>query len=341
MPAKRTTIVVALALAAMVVLINRNNFDGSQTRDEHPASSSGVTAVADRGALATARIIRSDSGIQPIQVESALPATGATNSTNAAEFVAAILANPAQPPLPSTIPALSDAQVDQLAIAYLKLGRPTEKAAILWALGYSQNHRAFDTLQYALTSEYSGAVLSSTENVSQLQVVPMIGVLARTSDRAWQFLVNLTRPDAWGWIQVWSDGHLTEQYQSEERSLAQVRYTLQGKVITALAASGRPEFMTWANSLYEGGVDPASFNQRHANFVAAGVFRATYLAEHGFDEFDDIVMYGTQQGRFAHGRWIQSPEGQRWTRWWKDQVAHAMNRESANQNREVPESGLE
>lgn len=258
-----------------------------------------------------------------------MSAVTATNSSDAAEFVAAILANPAQPPLPSTMPALSDAQVDQLAIAYLQLAKPTEKAAILWALGYSQNDRAFDTLQYALTSEYSGAVLPSTENVAQMQVVPMIGVLARTSDRAWQFLVNLTRPDAWGWIQVWSDGHLTEQYRSEERSLAQVRYTLQGKAITALAASGRPEFMTWANSLYEGGVDPASFNQRLANFVSSGVFRATYLAEHGFNDFDDIVMYGTQQGGFAYGRWIQSPEGQRWTRWWKDQVAQAMNRESA------------
>ncbi len=132
----------------------------------------------------------------------------------------------------------------------------------------------------------------------------MIGVLARTSDRAWQFLVSLTRPDAWGWIQVWSEDYLTEQYQSEERSLAQVRDTLQGKVITALAASGRPEFMAWANALDEGGVDPASFNQRLANFVSSGVFRARYLAEHGFDQFDDIVMYGTRQGRLEYRRWI-------------------------------------
>lgn len=99
--------------------------------------------------------------------------------------------------------------------------------------------------------------------------------------------------------------------------------------------------MAWANALYEGGVDPASFNQRLANSVSSGVFRATYLAEHGFNEFDDIVMYGTRQGRLEYRRWIQSSEGQRWTRWWKDQVAQAVNRESANQNREVPESGLE
>jgi hypothetical protein len=158
----------------------------------------------------------------PADADDSTPGTGfrmagAPSAPGSDEFVAAILANPAQPPPPSTFS------------------------------GEAQ------PLQYALTSEYSGAVLSSTENVSQLQVVPMIGVLARTSDRAWQFLVSLTRPDAWGWIQVWSEDYLTEQYQSEERSLAHVRATLQGKVIHALAASGRPEFMTWANSLYEGG----------------------------------------------------------------------------------------
>ncbi len=112
--------VVALALAAMalvMVLFNRGDRDGTSTPGEHPASSSDATAVTDRGALATARQARSDPGAHPTRPESAVSAATATNSTSAAEFVAAILANPAQPPLPSTMPALSDAQVDQLAIA--------------------------------------------------------------------------------------------------------------------------------------------------------------------------------------------------------------------------------
>jgi hypothetical protein len=91
----------------------------------------------------------------------------------------------------------------------------------------------------------------------------------------------------------------------------------------------------------KGGGDPASFNQRLADSVAAAVFQATFIAEHGFDEFDDRVMYDRRQGGSAYSRWMQSPEGQRWTKWWEDQVAQAMNRESANQNREAPESGLE
>jgi hypothetical protein len=317
---KLAAAVAGLSLATLLWWHWSDGNDADATGDQPLARVGGVPGAADSDDSASGAGFR---------MATPAPFAATAHAPGSDEFVAATLANPAQPPLPSTIPALSDAQVDQLAVAYLQLAKPTEKAAILWALGFSQNDRAFDTLQYALTSEYSGAVLSTADNVAQLQVVPLIGVLARTSDRAWQFLVNLTRPDAWGWIKAWSEDYLTEQYQSEERSIAHVRATLQGKVIHALGASGRPEFMTWANSLYEGGGDPASFNQRHANSVAAAVFQATFIAEHGFDEFYDRVMYDTRQGGSAYSRWIQSSEGQRWTRWWEDQVTQAVNRESA------------
>jgi hypothetical protein len=108
----------------------------------------------------------------------------ATNKLDPDEFVAETLKHPDQSTLPSKIPPLSDAQVDQLTAAYMKIAKPTQKSGLLWALGFSQNDRAFDTLRYAMLDEYSGQVLSTADNVAQLQVVPLIGVLTRTSDRA-------------------------------------------------------------------------------------------------------------------------------------------------------------
>ncbi len=87
--------------------------------------------------------------------------------------------------------------------------------------------------------------------------------------------------------------------------------------------------MAWANSLYEGQADPAAFDQRHANSVSSGVFRATFIAEHGFDEFSDNVMYHTSQDGSAYVLWIRSDEGQRWTKWWENQVTQAVNRDAA------------
>ena len=326
-PRKIALAVAGLFLATIVWLywsdgkVANSASDQLPTRKEGgPETANSTDAAAGAKSAVVDHVLQSPAPQAPVQT--------ASNSMDADEFVAATLKNPDRPILPSKIPALSDAQVDQLAVAYLKPAKPSEKAAILWALGFSQNDRAFDTLQYAMTGEYSGAVLSTADNVAQLQVAPLIGVLSRTSDRAWQFLVNLARPDAWGRINVWSEDYLTEQYKSEARSLAQVRSTLQGGVIEALSASGRPEFMAWANSLYEGGADPAAFDQRHAASVSCGVFKAAFIGEHGLDEFSDEVMYDTRQGGSAYSRWIRSSEGQRWTTWWEDQVTQAVQRDS-------------
>ena len=328
-PRKIAIAVAGLLLATMLWLYWRGGKDANSVGNQPPTRNGGGPATPNSNDSAAGaksavvdHVLQSPAPQAPVQT--------ASNSMDADEFVAATLKNPDRPILPSKIPALSDAQVDQLAVAYLKPAKPSEKAAILWALGFSQNDRAFDTLQYAMTGEYSGAVLSTADNVAQLQVAPLIGVLSRTSDRAWQFLVNLARPDAWGRIDVWSEDYLTEQYKSEARSLAQVRSTLQGGVIEALSASGRPEFMAWANSLYEGGADPAAFDQRHAASVSCGVFKAAFIGEHGLDEFYDEVMYDTRQGGSAYSRWIRSSEGQRWTTWWEDQVTQAVTRASAN-----------
>jgi hypothetical protein len=293
------------------------------TRSESGAVTANSNGSATGGEIGVVEpVLRSSALSTPLQISS--------NKLDPDEFVAETLKTPDRSILPSKIPTLSDAQVDQLAAAYLKIAKPTQKSGILWALGFSQNDRAFDTLQYATTSEYSGAALSTADNVAQLRVVPLIGVLSRTSDRAWQLLVNLARPDAWERIDVWSEDYLTEQYKSEARSLAQVRSSLQGGVITALSASGRPEFMAWASSLIDGSVEPVAFNQRHADSVAYGVFQAAFIEEHGFNDFYDGVMYSARQGTSAYSQWSRTEDGKRWTAWWQDQVTQAVNRDAAN-----------
>lgn len=319
-----------ISLATLLWLLGPAEKGSDTAADQSPVREQSTNAPQNPrpSALLEPDTAKQDPAVQLLPTHASVQTS--TNKLNSDEFAAETLKRPDHSILPLKIPPLSDAQVDELAAVYVKIGKPTEKIALLWALGFSQNDRAFDTLRYAMTSEYSRAVLSTADNAAQLQVVPLIGVLSRTSDRAWQFLVNLSRPDAWARIDAWSEDYLTAQYKSEERSIAQVRSTLQGEVITALSASGRPEFMTWADSLYQGGDDPATFDQRHANAVEYGVFQATYIAEHGIEAFYDNVMYDTRQGGSAYSRWSLTDKGRRWYKWWEDQATQAITRDQAN-----------
>jgi hypothetical protein len=327
---KRAIALAGLFLATLLWLLGPAEKGSDTAADQSPVREQSTNAPENPqpSALLEPNTAKQDSAVQMLPPLGSVQTS--TKKLGPDEFVAETLKRPDRPMLPSKIPPLSDAQVDELVAAYMQIGKPTQKSALLWALGFSQNDRAFDTLRYTMTSEYSGAVLSTADNAAQLQVVPLIGVLSRSSDRAWQFLVNLSRPDAWGRIDTWSEDYLTTQYKSEERSIAQVRSTLQGEVITALSASGRPEFMTWANSLYQGGDDPATFDQHHANAVEYGVFQATYIAEHGIEAFYDNVMYDTRQGGSAYSRWSLTDEGKRWYTWWEDQATQAVKRDQEN-----------
>jgi hypothetical protein len=250
-----------------------------------------------------------------------------SKAVSGADFVQRTLEDPRKPTKPSDIPRLTDEQVDQLASAYLKLARPSEKFGILWALGFSQNDRAFDTLRYALTVEFSGAALSRKDNGTQMWVVPLIGVLARSSDRAWDFLLNLTTEAGWARIEVWTDDALTAQHKSEEASRQQVRSELQSTVFSALGASGRPEFETWVTELMN--QTTPEYVRQAALGIEQGVFRAAYIRDRGFTRFYDNVLFHVTSGAEAYIQWTQTTEGKRWNMWWQDQVTQASHQDSA------------
>jgi hypothetical protein len=210
----------------------------------------------------------------------------------------------------------------------MKIGKPTEKSAILWALGFSQNDRAFDTLRHAMTEEFSGAALSRRDSGTLMWVVPLIGVLARSSDRAWDFLRDLTYEAGWARTEVWTDEALTAQYESEEASRQQVRSQLQSTVFSALGASGRPEFETWATTLIE--QTAPEYVRQAALGVEQGVFRAAYIRDHGFSEFYDNVLFRVTSGAEAYVQWRQTAEGKRWHDWWRNQHRPVANQDSAD-----------
>lgn len=87
-------------------------------------------------------------------------------------------------------------------------------------------------LSNALTMEYSGKSLTADENALLPLLLMRLGVMARRSDRAFEFLKGCVEPDFWQDHCRWS---CTEETR-ERTVLHLVKCALLG-----LAVSGRPE----------------------------------------------------------------------------------------------------
>lgn len=237
------------------------------------------------------------------------------NDREADEFVREILADPSLVKRPSEIPKLSDDHVRRLNVAYLKIDLPTDKKGILWSLAFSQNDRAFDTLRYALEEEYRDRELSRRDNALLLHTVLKIGVLSKHSDQAWNHLKLMTDENYWNRFEPWSEDYLTEQYQSEESSKAQVLSDLQTSAFSALGVGGRQEFISWADDLLSGKAGTNDFIGKNSSAIRFAVFQAEFIKEFGIERFYDEVFFDLRGGTSAFTRWARTPEGMKWGKW--------------------------
>jgi len=241
-------------------------------------------------------------------------------------FIDEILKNPKLVKRPSEIPRLSNSQVLELVRNYAKISRPSEKKGILWALAFSQNDLAFDTLRYAVGEEYAGQALSKADTASQFRTMELLGVLAASSDRAWAYLQNLTLENAWNRFESWSADYLTEQYNSEEKSRNYIKSSIRESVYSALGTSGRPEFLEWAEGVRSGDIAPPDNLPSIAPSICSGVFASTFIQEHGYSVYYDDVLYFAQKGTGHYSQWSRSGDGKLWSDWWQRIVTEAASK---------------
>ncbi len=273
----------------------------------------GSVAVATGALQRTNPVAHANMGQTPNVEEAAMVEPAPPDEDAAEAFVQQVIENPGQPVKPSLIPKLSDDQVDRLVREYFKYSTPLEKYGIIWALGFSQNDRAFDTLRYSVMEEYAGKELTRKDNAIQLGVVKKIGVLARHSDRAWNFLMQMTDENSWNRYEPWSEDYITQQKGSLEASKNLVLSTLHGSLFGALGSSGRPEFELWANNLLEN--EPSDFQKASASSIKHSVFRYRQIRNNGYEYLYDEILYDIRMGSSAFIIWSRTPEGRKWQAW--------------------------
>jgi|GEM_PF-1552883 len=270
-------------------------------------------AITTNALQSTSQLARAIVGQTPNVDEAAMVEPAPPDEDAAEAFVQQVIENPRQPIKPSLIPKLSDDQVDRLVREYFKYATPLEKYGIIWALGFSQNDRAFDTLRYSVIEEYAGKELTGRDNAVQLTTVERIGVLARHSDRAWNFLMDLTEENNWSRFEPWSEDYLTKEYKSVEASKAQVASSQHGSLFAALGSSGRPEFELWANNLLEN--EPSDFQKDAATSIEHSVFCYRQIQNNGYEYLYDEILYNIRMGSSAFIIWSRTPEGRKWQAW--------------------------
>jgi len=276
-------------------------------------------AITTNALQSTSQLARAIVGQTPNVDEAAMVEPAPPDEDAAEAFVQQVIENPRQPIKPSLIPKLSDDQVDRLVREYFKYATPLEKYGIIWALGFSQNDRAFDTLRYSVIEEYAGKELTGRDNAVQLTTVERIGVLARHSDRAWNFLMDLTEENNWSRFEPWSEDYLTKEYKSVEASKAQVGSAVHSSLFGSLGMSGRLEFEVWANRILTG--VPTDFQKVSANAIEQSYFRYRQIQLHGPDYLYDEILYDIRGGSSAYVIWSRTPEGRQWGAWRDTQFA--------------------
>jgi hypothetical protein len=79
----------------------------------------------------------------------------------------------------------------------------TVRRSLVWAIGAAQDTNATEALIESLTTEFAGKQLTSgwpgksDEEVTLIETVKVLGLLAHKSDKAYQFVLAGTEPSFW------------------------------------------------------------------------------------------------------------------------------------------------
>jgi hypothetical protein len=241
----------------------------------------------------------------------------ATNESAAVEsewqHIEGLLAQPHHRPLMREVPRLSPAAEARLVSLYQRIPEITNKYHIVRILAFGGGSLGARTLMNAVTNEYSDRTLGVQEHAVLTYIPQLLGVLARHSQEAFEFLKAASCPKFWLERRLWDAG-----LQGGVDHLACI---MAGACIKGLAVSGRPE-ASELNNWYRTHPDEVTLFSTSGSVIcrcdgalAEAAFKNYVVRERGITTAFDVVFYDSGVYMREFGRWLQTDEGQRWYEW--------------------------
>jgi len=182
---------------------------------ENPANSHSTSWVAQRSQFVAA----SASLETPKLIKPELPSQ-----------IQAYLAQPKQRPKMTGLPLVDAAGEDLLIRKYREIDAFTNKPGLIRLMAYTGGDKVFELFAHTLTNELAGRTLTRTDGAIVGNIPQLIGILARKSDPAFEFLQAGLQPAFWQPNATW-----------KTQTGSDLSRILIGACIKGLALSGRNE----------------------------------------------------------------------------------------------------
>lgn len=233
--------------------------------------------------------------------------TATLHSTNS-ELTAMIQECMAQPKHRPTMTGLTpvDAAGEEFLIQkYREIDAITNKAGLIRLMAYTGGDKVFEAFAHTLTNELAGCALTRDEAGIVGYMPQLMGILARRSDLAFEFLKTGMEPDFWRQNISWK----TQIEEEQPRVLC-------GSCLKGLALSGRPGVNEIITSLRSQTESP--YVRTISGSIVTSVFIIDLTEKFGIESFmDGVYTADINVMMKAFGEWTKTPNGSAWRAWWQ------------------------
>lgn len=213
------------------------------------------------------------------------------------------LAQPKQRPQMTGLPLIDTAGEDLLIQKYREIDAFTNKPGLIRLMAYTGGDKVFELFAHTLTNELAGRTLTRTDGAIVGNIPQLIGILARKSDQAFEFLKAGMQPAFWKQNATWK----TQTGSDLPRILAE-------NCLSGLALSGRKEGGEIINGLRNGTSNP--YVREICSGAVDAAFKLDLITQYGIAGFLDNVANGDINVTMkAFETWLKTTNGMAWRSW--------------------------
>ena len=217
--------------------------------------------------------------------------------------ILAYLAQPKQRPQMTGLPLIDTAGEDLLIQKYREIDAFTNKPGLIRLMAYTGGDKVFELFAHTLTNELAGRTLTRTDGAIVGNIPQLIGILARKSDPAFEFLKAGMQPAFWKQNATWK----TQTGSDLPRILAE-------NCLSGLALSGRKEGGEIINGLRNGTSNP--YVREICSGAVDAAFKLDLITQYGIAGFLDNVANGDINVTMkAFETWLKTTNGMSWRSW--------------------------
>jgi hypothetical protein len=199
---------------------------------------------------------------------------------------------------PKVLNQIKNSDIDILIELFVGFKKPTDKKILLRILGKVGDEKVINFLKDTLLYNYKGQLLTDEKEDVLLSIPAVFGTLAQQYDSAYSFIKEGSEPKFWQTRKTWTS-------RRGEYSIDLLTHSS----IQAIGRSGRRDVLQILNSLKK---KNKNYLHRFSGSIAQAAFYDYLIGNR------DKLQNRINCDREIFLKWIETPDGARWSKWADD-----------------------